>query len=303
MRRRARIALVSVRADLGGEVDLDTALLCKCLRGDAEVEVVAWDDPDVAWSEFDLAVALSTWDYPERVQEFLAWVEQCSAATQLANPPILIKWNLNKGYLRELEDSGVAVVPTRFFPPGAEVDLPDDREFVIKPAIGVGSRYAARYCPESRAQATEHVRVLHDKRLTVMVQPYMNSIDEMGERALIFVKDTFMHAIHKDAVLKRGASFDSQRDPHPSAVPWSPTEPELALARKALASIPNPDELLHARVDLVQGDSGSPVIMELELIDPNLFLAANSGSVAMICRAITDRCRNRVSHRRGDAQW
>ncbi|MZD06156.1 hypothetical protein GTW43_13795 [Streptomyces sp. SID5785] len=271
----ARTALVTYRAgEEGGPEDRDLPLLLDALAGaGAEAEAVVWDDPDVDWAGYDLVVVRSTWDYSWRRAEFLAWAERCAAVTRLANPVGVLRWSTDKRYLGELAAAGVPTVPTTYVPPGTAPELPADRPFVVKPTAGAGSRYAARYTPQERDVALRHVARMHDEGLTAMVQPYVEGIDVTGERAVLFYGGRFLHAIRKGAVLAAGVAFDARKVAHPSVGPWQPTEAEFAVAARALAAVPGgPEQLLYARVDLVDGADGQPCVMELELVEPNLFL-------------------------------
>jgi glutathione synthase/RimK-type ligase-like ATP-grasp enzyme len=281
-----RIALVTTKPHPQISVDRDLPLLRRALHeGGSEAVTVHWDDPEVDWAAFDLAVIRSTWDYTWRTTEFLAWADRCAGLTKLANAPSVLRWNADKHYLGELAGLGVPVVSTRFLPPGSPVDLPDDHEYVIKPTSGAGARLAARYRPEEGDQAARHVARMHDEGPTAMVQPYMRRIDTTGERALVFVAGRFAHAIRKNTVLSPGTRYDQRRAPHPGVLPWSPTAAELAVAEQALAAVPHAGELLYGRVDLVEGEDGSPRVMELEVLEPSLFLTAHPASVPGVAAA------------------
>ena len=283
--RQPTIALVTARQQPGVDVDVDMPLLAGRLARDARVRVIPWDDP-VDWSAFDLAVIRSTWDYPWRVAEFLDWADRCALATRLANPATLIRWNCDKSYLGRLGEHGIPVVPTTYLPPGADRDLPDRGDFVVKPAVGAGARHAARYRPDEIGRAVDHVRMLHDNGITVMVQPYLATVDTAGERALVFVGGEYLHAIRKGPVLSPGAGYDGPREAHPGMRSWTPSAEEIALGRATLAAIPGTEEPLYARVDLVSGESGDPLVMELELIEPNLFLTAHPHSLDTVAAAV-----------------
>ncbi|MGR7002154.1 hypothetical protein ACU686_35965 [Yinghuangia aomiensis] len=175
----------------------------------------------------------------------------------------------------ELGDRGVAVVPTRFIAPGEDVVLPERGQFVVKPAVSAGARDSARYAEGHHEAAVRHVAALHAAAATAMVQPYLSRIDE-GERALVFIGGAFSHAMRKGPVLTDLAVIDNNRVAHPGLVPHKPSDAELDLAAAALgaAAAASPtDDLLYARVDMALADDGSPVVMELELVEPNLFLA------------------------------
>ncbi|MFJ7294198.1 ATP-grasp domain-containing protein [Streptomyces collinus] len=267
--------------------DRDLPVLVRALReAGADAVAVVWDDPDVDWAGFDLALIRSTWDYSWRAEEFTAWAERCGEATRLANPLGVVTWNADKRYLGQLAEAGVPVVPTRYFAPGDPLDLPADREFVVKPASGAGARYAARYPAGERDAAVRQAERMHREGFTVMVQPYLSSIDTHGERALQFFGGRLLHAGVKGAVLAPGTPYDADKVAHPDIRPWEPTAAERAVAEKALAAVPGDAELLYARVDLVTGPDGEPCVMELELIEPNLFLHLHPDSVPKVVEAV-----------------
>ncbi|MFF4727000.1 RimK family alpha-L-glutamate ligase [Streptomyces mirabilis] len=288
---RARIALATYRPEEGAEsLDRDLPVLRAALEGaGAEAVVGYWDDPDVDWAAFDLVVIRSTWDYSWRVAEFVAWAERCGKLTRLANPAAVVRWNTDKRYIGDLAEAGVPTVPTRYLPPGAPAEFPDDREYVVKPTSGAGARLAARYRPEERETALRQLERMHDKGLTAMVQPYLTSIDTAGERALQYYGGRLLHASRKGAVLEPGTAYDADKVAHPRLEPWQPTPAELAVAERALAAVPertDGSELLYARVDLVDGDDGNPCVMELELVEPNLFLWLHPESVPVVAETV-----------------
>ena len=282
---RVALATYDPRPEPTKDADLP-ALVRALAEAGAEAEAVFWDDPDTDWAAYDLAVIRSTWDYSWRADEFLAWTERCGAATRLANPAAVVRWNADKRYIGDLAEAGVPVVPTRYLAPGDEADLPDGHEYVVKPTSGAGARYAARYTPDQHDTAVRHLAHLHEEGLTAMVQPYVRSIDTAGERALQFYGGHFLHASRKRAVLSPDTAFDADKVAHPGLERWTPTESELAVAERALAAIPDASGLLYARVDLVDGEDGEPRVMELELVEPNLFLFLHPESLPAVAAAI-----------------
>ncbi|MET8095191.1 hypothetical protein ABZV29_01765 [Streptomyces sp. NPDC005236] len=280
----ARIALVTYDPGEEPGADQDLPVLRAALEdAGAVADIVHWDDPAIDWAGFDLALIRSTWDYSRRVPEFVAWAERCAGLTRLMNPAPVVRWNTDKRYLGELAEAGVPVVPTRYVAPGDHVELPGDHEFVVKPTAGAGARYAARYTPAERETALGQLARMHAEGLTAMVQPYVRDIDTRGERALQFFGGQLLHASRKGAVLEPGTPYDGDKTPHPRLEVWEPTGAELAVAEKALAAVPGGAEsVLYARVDLVDGDDGGPRLMELELVEPNLFLWLHPGSLPVV---------------------
>lgn len=286
----ARIALVTYNPGEEPTVDRDLAVLRDALEdAGAEAAVVHWDDPDTDWAAFDLALIRSTWDYSWRSAEFVEWAERCAGLTRLRNPARVVRWNTDKRYLGDLAEAGVPVVPTRYLAPGDPVELPDGHEFVVKPTAGAGARYAARYTPKERGTAVGQLARMHAEGLTAMVQPYLANIDVRGERALQFFAGRLLHASRKGAVLERGTPYDGAKTPHPRLEVWQPTAAERAVAERALAAVPGgADTVLYARVDLVDGDDGQPLVMELELVEPNLFLFLHPQSLPVVVDAIIE---------------
>ncbi|MFD4913028.1 RimK family alpha-L-glutamate ligase [Streptomyces virginiae] len=284
----ARIAVVT--SEGGADQDADLPLILATLRAAGlSAQAVAWDAKDAHWDGYDLAVIRSTWDYANRLAEFLAWADATAEVTRLWNPAPLVRWNSDKRYLPELAARGIPVVPTRVVDPGDPFDAADfdgPHGVVVKPAVSSGARDTARYESGRRADAERHARMLLDQGRTAIVQPYLPLVEE-GERALIFFGGTFSHAIRKQALLTEAGLIDNFRVPHPGAAPYEPSEAELRTARAALAAVPAPGELLFARVDLTLNAAREPVVMELELIEPNLFLSINPHGLERFAEAVT----------------
>ncbi|NEE03214.1 ATP-grasp domain-containing protein [Phytoactinopolyspora halotolerans] len=295
-----RIALVTC-SELA-ELDDDDRLLLRPLadRGIDAVPAV-WDDPAVDWSSFDLAVLRSTWDYTSRRDAFVSWA---SSVPRLLNPAEVVRWNTDKRYLRELEDAGVPVVSTWWLTPGDRVILPGEKtapsdalaiadEYVVKPAVSAGSLGAGRYRadePSHRDLARAHVTRLLDRGATVMIQPYLSAVDAFGETAMLFLAGEFSHAIRKGPMLS-GPDDGEVRLYRPEQITRrSASDVERKTADAVLAAVPGSDDLLYARVDLIPGPDGTPVVLELELSEPSLFLGHDAAAPQRFADAIASRC-------------
>lgn len=283
-----RVAIVSATPALG--TDDDEPLLVPALHAaGADAQIVVWDDPAVVWSAFDVVVLRSTWDYTMRRDEFLAWVSATDAVTRLRNRPDVVRWNSDKVYLRDLAALGVPVVPTTFFTPGERPTLPEHTPFVVKPTVSAGSRNTARYAADERAVALGHARWLLDRGRTIMVQPYVASVDDRGETAMVFLGGRYSHAASKAALLEPGArASEDKLFATEKLAPVQASEAERQVAEAVLDAIPFPrEELLYARVDLVLGDDGDPAVLELELVEPSLMLPqAPARAAADLAQAI-----------------
>jgi glutathione synthase/RimK-type ligase-like ATP-grasp enzyme len=271
-----RIAIVTARAATGTDED-EALLLAALAEAGASAEVVVWDDPFATWASYDLAVVRSTWDYAPRRNEFLSWARSTAGVTRLRNEPDVLTWNTDKGYLPELAASGIDVVPTALLRPGEDLRLPENEEFVVKPAVSAGSVDTARYSRTDAERARLHVRRLWEAGRTVLVQPYQASVDERGETALLFVDGQFSHAARKGALLQPGGGLGAAAGELFAVESMSPTEPtpaERALAEATLDAAPfDRTSLLYARVDVVADEDGAPLLLELELTEPSMFLA------------------------------
>jgi hypothetical protein len=255
-------------------------------------EPAVWDDPDVDWAAYDLAVIRSTWDYYPRRAEFLAWAQR---VPRLANPPAVLAWNTDKRYLRELAVAGVPTTPTTWIEPGQEWTPPAEGEVVVKPAISGGGLDTGRYDltdPHERDLAARHAGRLADAGRPVMVQPYLAAVDEHGETALLWLGGRYSHAIRKGAMLTgpdvgvEGLYREEQitaREPSPE---------QVAVAERVLAAVPfDPADLLYARIDLVPDGAGAPLLLEIELTEPSLFLGTAPGAPERFADAVAARLR------------
>jgi hypothetical protein len=272
-----RVALVS--SERGLRLDPDLPLAAPALReSGCAVDCVRWDDPAVDWAGYDLAVVRSCWDYTWRRHEFLAWAE---AVPRLRNDAAVLRWNTDKTHLRDVARAGLPVVPT-VWGPAAAGELPDAAEWVVKPSVSAGARDTARWTDPGDVLA--HVAQLTGAGRTAMVQPYQSSVDDAGETALVFLGGRFSHAARKPPVLGRGEGVRQDRSGRRGVRPDTATPEQRELAQAVVDAVPAlvPDAvpslgrgaapLLYARIDLVADPAGRPVVLEVELTEPNLFL-------------------------------
>jgi glutathione synthase/RimK-type ligase-like ATP-grasp enzyme len=275
------IALVT--AAEAQSLDEDLPPLIAAFAGDAVA--VCWDDAAVDWSAFDLVLLRSAWDYVPRLAEFLAWCERVAAVTTVLNPPHLVRWNTDKHYLADLAGQGIATVPSQFLEPGrhsaddlqALVASLASEEFVVKPTVGAGSKDAQRYRRRQINTAMRHAGVLLQDRRSVLVQPYLDQVDSVGETALMFFDGEFSHAIRKGPLLRLDEGPTEKLFAPEEITARQPTDAELGLAKRVVAAIPG-GAPLYARVDLLCAADGSPCVLELELTEPSLFFPFAIGS-------------------------
>jgi len=273
-----RLAWVTARPARGRDEDEPLALAALQRTG-VSVEVLDWDDPDATWSLFDRVVLRSAWDYPQRLPEFLSWLDRVDEVSDLVNPPSMVRWNLDKRYLMELADAGVPITPTVFVQPGATATFPAG-DFVIKPAVGAGSRDAAVYGADQHDTATVHVDRLLAAGQVVLVQPFLPSVATEGEWPLVFFDGQFSHAASKRVALPRAGTVDDLFAAETNAGHIA-TEAQIEVARAAVELVSHRlGTPTYARVDLVRDDDGQFCVLEVKLIEPSLFLPFTDAAAA-----------------------
>lgn len=245
-----------------------------------------WARPDFDWSVTRTALFRTTWDYFHRFAEFSAWLERAGAQTTLINPQALIRWNMDKHYLRDLEQRGVRTIPTVYIEQGESAGLRDLHrqtgwsETILKPAVSGAARHTYRLDP-SNLEAHETIFRELTAVEAMMLQPFQQQIVERGEVAMVVVDGVFSHAVLK--VAKKG-DFRVQDDFGGAIYSYTPSAEEIAFAEEAVAACePAP---LYARVDLVTDNEGRLAVVELELIEPELWFRQHPPAAMALAEAI-----------------
>lgn len=267
------------------------------VRAGVDHRWAVWDDPAEDWSAYSGVLIRTTWDYIDKVEAFRAWSATVDAASALWNPSPVVRWNSHKRYLPELAANGVGVVPTWYVARGEPISieqLPEDRGhgFVVKPAESIGANGLTRWSSdgEGRAGAAAAAAALHAEGQDVLVQPLLPSVTTGGETSVVFVDGCVSHAVRKIP-----AAGDIRSQPEygsdVSAVTPSSAHTELGVrALEATATVLglDPGALLYARVDCVDHD-GAPVLMELELIEPDLYVGYDRSAADRVVAAVRRR--------------
>jgi len=285
-KKRARIALATCAAY--PQLTPDDGLLAAALLA-REIEPVplVWNAADTDWDEFDGCLIRSVWDYHLEPERFLAWSAAVAAAVPTWNGPELIAWNADKTYLRELERRGVPTIPTRWLQGGSEVDLGEIlaaegwEAAIAKPTIDLGARNLRRLNGADGAsqRALEALLETHE----VMLQPFLPSLEVRGELSLVYCAGAFSHAARK---LPANGDFRVQSNWGGTSHAARADRAELELGERVLADLPGAP--LYARVDLVEGPDQEPYLIELELIDPNLYFGERPEAAGLMATAIAD---------------
>jgi hypothetical protein len=289
---RVALATCSQLPDLDKD---DVPLIAALAERGVTAEPAVWDDPAVDWSAYDLVLVRSTWDYSPRHDEFLAWAR---SLPQVANSADVIEWNTDKRYLRVLEAAGVPVIPTIWLDPARHLSkravhtrMPAFGDFVVKPVVSAGAKNTGRYQPvsaESRAKAITHATRLLDDGRWVMIQPYVTSVDTAGETCLVFIDGELTHAVRKNALLTGPAEESSELYAAEDMESFDATPAQIEVAERALAVAREAtgSDLTYARVDLVSGDDGVPMVLELELTEPSLWMKYGTGVERKLADAV-----------------
>jgi glutathione synthase/RimK-type ligase-like ATP-grasp enzyme len=282
-----RIALAT-SADLPILTDDDCLLLEPLAKRGIQPEAATWSDPAYKWASCDMVVIRSCWDYHLRIAEFLHWVESLEAlGVPLWNSPKIIRWNCDKSYLRELEAKGISVVPTLWFERGPMISLADElrrvgwHDAVVKPRISA----TAHRTRLIRTEQAEEAQDLFDELRAgpgVMVQKFMEPIVCEGEWSLMFFGGEFSHAVLKTP---KAGDFRVQHDFGGHERSAQAPVPAMQAAEKAVRAAA---ATLYARVDGVM-DGDEFRLMELELIEPALFLQESAGAAEKLAAAIAAR--------------
>ena len=270
------------------EPDPDEAPLLAALeaRG-VRARMAAWNDPREDWDAPVATVVRSTWDYPRRADVYLAWIERVARAGPLWNPADVLRWNVHKSYLRELAGKGHPIVPTVFLERGERNGLADVlagrgwTDAVVKPAVSAASFRTLRVrtgVSGELARGEAHLAELLRER-DVLVQRYAPAVETSGERALVWIDGELTHCVRKSPRFAGGEERVS------GALAPDADERELALALLE-RFLPG---LLYARIDLVRDEHGAPQLMELELIEPSLFLVQHPPALARLVDALVER--------------
>lgn len=271
------------------DLDPDSRLLLPAIaaRGIEAVPAV-WNDPAVDWSAYDAIVIRSTWDYFHHPRDWAAWLDRIEPlGVPVLNPVNVIRWNSHKSYLQQLAAAGVPVVDTVMTQGDAPVDLADVLagagwdDAIVKPAIDGG---AARLF---RVKDVDDPQARFDELASqgdVLVQPFLSSIVDLGELSLVYFGRELSHTLRKTA---KPGDIRVQPVWGGHAEPIGPTAEMLHVAERVFDAIDA--DLLYARVDLVRADDGTLRLIELEVVEPLLFLELDEDAPGRFADALAER--------------
>jgi glutathione synthase/RimK-type ligase-like ATP-grasp enzyme len=272
------------------EFDLEFGALSKaCAAEGISLEACIWDQPFDA-SVYDGFMVGTVWDYPPKLQLFLETLDRLNEIAPVYNSPALVRWNIEKTYLKALDEAGAPSIPTLWADKAdadaiaAGFDRFGGDKIVVKPLVGGG---AWRQALVKKGEALPDA---DDLPLgACLIQPFLPGVPEEGEYSMIFFGGRFSHALNKRP---KSGDYRVQSLYGATEVRWEPSEADLALAREVLSAartITGEDEFLYARVDMVRGLAGGLVVMELEIIEPYLYPEQGPDMGAVFVEALKDK--------------
>ena len=271
-------------------------------QANIDFDVIPWDTA-TDWSQYDLCLIRTTWDYQERFDEFTQWIKRVSLQTRLYNPESALLWNSHKSYLRELQDNGIQIAPSVWLEQGQTHDVKQImqskgwQQGFIKPLIGANARECCRFdfSKEGIEAAQAHLdRLVPSEDL--VLQPYLSTVESFGETSGIFFNNQFSHGTRKVPVQ---GDFRVQDDYGAKDYPYQLSSAEISLATRAIDYVcqhylpAGHDQLLYARIDFLHDTEGTPYLNEMELIEPSLFFR-HGGEKA--CQTLVSALQTIINH-------
>ena len=247
---------------------------------------VRWDDAGADWSAFAALIIRSCWDYHVRHDEFVRWLDALERArVPVFNPVPLVRWNMDKRYLRELQQRGIAIPETQWLERGDARSLHELlrgagwTDAIVKPAISASATDTWRTIIANAAADESRFRELTD-RAAVLVQRYVGEIETRGEWSLVFIDGTLSHSGLKRP---RAGDFRVQKEHGGSVAPADPPLAVMHASQEVMDALPH--DCMFARIDGVETSSGY-VLMEAECIEPDLFFRFRPQSRVELARAV-----------------
>tara|TARA_Y100000589_G_scaffold21991_1_gene18315 strand:- start:17747 stop:18628 length:882 start_codon:yes stop_codon:yes gene_type:complete len=264
----------------------------------ATVHHPVWDDGTFDFASLDVCLVRTTWDYEHRRDAFVEWAAATTRQTRFFNPPEVIAWNTHKSYLHDLSEDGIPTIPTVWVERGGTLELRavlSERGWTrgfLKPVVGSTARATFRF--DVRDDSIVAAQSFLEERLaseSMMVQPYLERVERHGEESIMLVDGDITHAVRKTPV---PGDYRVQDDFGATDAPMQPGETESRLARRIMAMVAERFDvppLLYGRVDLLRDDDGTPMLNELELVEPSFFFRHAPTAAERLARSLLERTR------------
>jgi glutathione synthase/RimK-type ligase-like ATP-grasp enzyme len=285
---KKRLALITFGA-LPQGTESERLMLPHLAAAGIQTEIVDWISADRDFSKFDLIVLRSCWDYHLRVSEFIDWLQRVAQATPVLNAVDTVLWNYNKFYLREVEALGVEIAPTVFVNGTDRIassewhQIRSWKKSVVKPAVSASAHKTWLF--ESGAVPDEAELKSKMEGKPFLIQQFIPEIETYGEISFIYIAGAYSHAVLKQPA---AGDFRVQKEHGGSAELFHPNSALLDQANQIAATVPQVRESLYCRIDAVARD-GKLLLMELELIEPELFLGLAEGAAERFAEAIKSK--------------
>lgn len=272
------------------EPDLDLAPLREALtRAGLRCSILAWDSAEADFGSAAMTILRSTWNYPLYANEFLDWIAKTARSSALWNPAAVVRWNMHKRYLLELAGAGIPIAPTELVSRGSNRTVAEISRargwvrVVVKPAVSASSMNTLLFSSVDLERGQSHLARLVTEG-DVLVQQYLPSVEDHGERALVWIDGELTHAVRKSPRF-----LGDEESTSSEAVPIGAAEAQLAARTLRAASRSVGEPLLYARIDVAPGPDGTPVVMELELVEPSLYLSRSGEALERLVEGIRFR--------------
>lgn len=280
-----RCAFLTMQETDGWSIDADLSFAPLADLG-WHCEWLPWRTPDVRWDSWDAVYLAATWDYPNDPATFLQILETIDRSSAiLVNDLELVRWNIPKTYLRDLENRGAAIVPSRWYESiddcrlAADFDAFAADKIIVKPVIGANANDTFLLEAPIAADTMELLVETFAER-PFIVQPFVANVQTDGEYSLFYIGGSYSHAIRK---VPKSNDFRVQEEHGADIRPTTPDSLLRATADRVAALVePAP---LYARCDFVRGSGGEFLVMELELIEPSLYLRMDAGAALRFATA------------------
>lgn len=254
-------------------IENENLLLLEFLQGKGlKIQREVWDDPQVDWAAYDLAILKAPWDYFDKIEQFNQWLRQLDeAGVRLLNPTDTVRWNSDKHYLQDLAAAGMDIIPSSFLEKGQQADWQSyfdhfqAEKLIMKPAVSGGAKNTFVLKREEILSEIPKLQSLLNEE-AYLLQPFISRIQEEGEWSFVFFGGRFSHCLLKTA---KSGDFRVQHVHGGAVHAMEPPKDLLEVARQYVDTFAK--GCLYARVDGVRLD-GTFALMELELIEPYLYL-------------------------------
>lgn len=285
-------APVTITPYIQNILDDDRLLMDALTAENFKVVRKSWSDPDFDWTTTKFCIFRTTWDYFDRFETFFNWFNATAKKTQFINSELLIRWNLDKHYLADLKAKNINIVETLFIEAGYGDSLTSVfknsgfHDAILKPAISGAARHTYKLNAGNIGQHEDIYKSLIANE-ALLLQPFQQEIITHGEVAFMLMGGKFTHAVLKKA---KPGDFRVQDDFGGTLHDYHPTSEEILFAEQAIAACP--EQPLYARVDMIRDNYGKLAIMELEIIEPELWLRRNPESAIAFAKSVKNYINN-----------